>query len=120
MNRIKKIAPMVVLALLIAGIAWACKTTNTSAAKQADATKCPYEAAQQQAKGSEQVARSMTEMPPVTTTSAASPRQTAAALTSLALLVDNLNAAASRFTLPPAPAPAETAPPATPRLVAAR
>jgi copper chaperone CopZ len=50
MNRIKKIAPMVVLALLIAGIAWACKTSNTSAAKQADATKCPYESAQQQAK----------------------------------------------------------------------
>jgi copper chaperone CopZ len=41
MNHIKKIAPMVVLALLIAGIAWACKTTGTSAT-QAAANKCPY------------------------------------------------------------------------------
>lgn len=46
MSHIKKIAPMVGLALLIAGIAWACKTTGTSAT-QAAANKCPYEAGAQ-------------------------------------------------------------------------
>jgi copper chaperone CopZ len=42
MKHIKKIAPIFVLALLVAGIAWACKTSNKSASAQADAAKCPY------------------------------------------------------------------------------
>jgi twitching motility protein PilJ len=73
------------------------------------------DAAQQQAKGSEQVARSMTEMSTVTKNSALSTKQTAASITSLAQLVDSLNAAASRFKLPGV----ETAA-AQPRLVASR
>jgi len=58
------------------------------------------DAAQQQAKVSEQVAKSMTEMSLVTKNTAMSTKETASAITSLALLVDNLNAAASRFKLP--------------------
>jgi twitching motility protein PilJ len=73
------------------------------------------DAAQQQAKGSEQVARSMTEMSSVTKNSALSTKQTAASITSLAQLVDNLNAAVSRFKLPGAEAAT-----AQPRLVASR
>ena len=76
------------------------------------------DAAQQQAKGSEQVAKSMTEMSSVTKNTAASTKQTASAITSLALLVDNLNTAASRFTLPSALA--DATPIAQPRLVASR
>ena len=75
------------------------------------------DAAQQQAKGSEQVARSMTEMSSVTKNSALSTKQTAASITSLALLVDNLNAAASRFKLP---APVAEPTVVQPRLVASR
>jgi len=76
------------------------------------------DAAQQQAKGSEQVAKSMTEMSLVTKNTAASTKQTAVAITSLALLVDNLNAAAARFKLPVA----DEAEPVIlqPRLVASR
>ncbi len=76
------------------------------------------DAAQQQARGSEQVARSMTEMSSVTKNSAASTKQTAGAITALALLVDDLNAAVSRFRLPSASG--EMAPIAQPRLVASR
>ncbi len=76
------------------------------------------DAAQQQARGSEQVAKSMTEMSSVTKNTAASTKQTASAITSLALLVDNLNAAASRFKLPSAPV--DAAPVPQPRLVASR
>ena len=77
------------------------------------------DAAQQQAKGSEQVARSMTEMSSVTKNSALSTKQTAASITSLAQLVDNLNAAASRFKLPP-PETTTSTTTALPRLVASR
>ena len=62
------------------------------------------DAAQQQAKGSEQVAHSMAEMSSVTKNTAASTKQTAAAIHSLGLLVENLNAAAARFRLPAADA----------------
>ena len=58
------------------------------------------DAAQQQAKGSEQVAHSMAEMSSVTKNTAASTKQTAASIHSLGLLVDSLNAAAARFKLP--------------------
>jgi twitching motility protein PilJ len=78
------------------------------------------DAAQQQAKGSEQVARSMTEMSSVTKNSALSTKQTAASITSLAQLVDNLNAAASRFKLPPPETTTSTTTTALPRLVASR
>ncbi len=50
------------------------------------------DAAQQQARGSEQVAKSMNEMSTVTRNTAAGTKQTAAAINSLTLLVDNLNA----------------------------
>jgi twitching motility protein PilJ len=76
------------------------------------------DAAQQQARGSEQVAKSMNEMSAVTRNTAAGTKQTAAAINSLGLLVDNLNAIVTRFKLPPASA--EAAPFAQPRLVAAR
>lgn len=76
------------------------------------------DAAQQQARGSEQVAKSMNEMSAVTRNTAAGTKQTAAAINSLGLLVDNLNAIVTRFKLPPASA--ETAPFPQPRLVAAR
>ena len=76
------------------------------------------DAAQQQARGSEQVAKSMNEMSAVTRNTASGTKQTAAAITSLGLLVDNLNAIVTRFKLPPAEAdaPAFT----QPRLVASR
>src|SRR5262245_38909517 len=60
------------------------------------------DAAQQQARGSEQVAKSMNEMSSVTRNTAASTKQTAAAINSLSLLVDNLNATVTRFKLPAA------------------
>ena len=69
------------------------------------------DAAQQQARGSEQVAKSMNEMSTVTRTTAASTKQTATAINSLGLLVETLNAVVSRFRLPGA---------ADPRFVAAR
>jgi len=77
------------------------------------------DAAQQQARGSEQVAKSMNEMSSVTRNTAASSKQTAAAITSLALLVDNLNATVSRFKLP-AGTGAELNDFNQPRLVASR
>ena len=74
------------------------------------------DAAQQQARGSEQVAKSMNEMSSVTRNTASNTKQTAASIGQLALLADNLNASVARFSLPPqAPAPA-----VTPRLVASR
>ena len=77
------------------------------------------DAAQQQARGSEQVAKSMNEMSSVTRNTAASTKQTADAINSLGLLVDNLNAIVSRFKLP---APESDAAKAFshPRLVASR
>jgi twitching motility protein PilJ len=77
------------------------------------------DAAQQQARGSEQVAKSMNEMSAVTRNTASGTKQTAAAITSLGLLVDNLNAIVTRFKLPAA---ADTDAPAfaQPRLVASR
>jgi twitching motility protein PilJ len=82
------------------------------------------DAAQQQAKGSEQVARSMAEMSSVTKNTAASTKQTAAAINSLGFLVDTLNQAAARFRLPSTDADAASRQPAQapaqPRLVAAR
>jgi methyl-accepting chemotaxis protein len=77
------------------------------------------DAAQQQARGSEQVAKSMNEMSAVTRNTASGTKQTAAAINSLGGLVDNLNAIVTRFKLPPAGADA----PASftqPRLVASR
>ena len=59
------------------------------------------DAAQQQARGSEQVAKSMNEMSSVTRNTASSTKETAAAIGSLALLADNLNATVARFKLPP-------------------
>lgn len=76
------------------------------------------DAAQQQARGSEQVAKSMNEMSAVTRSTAAGTKQTAAAINSLGLLVDNLNAIVTRFKLPPAGA--EPASFTQPRLVASR
>jgi methyl-accepting chemotaxis protein len=76
------------------------------------------DAAQQQARGSEQVTKSMNEMSAVTRNTASGTKQTAAAINSLGLLVDNLNAIVTRFKLPQADAdsPAFT----QPRLVASR
>ena len=76
------------------------------------------DAAQQQARGSEQVAKSMNEMSAVTRSTASGTKQTAAAINSLGLLVDNLNAIVTRFKLPPAGT--EAAPFTQPRLVASR
>jgi methyl-accepting chemotaxis protein len=76
------------------------------------------DAAQQQARGSEQVAKSMNEMSAVTRNTASGTKQTAAAINSLGLLVDNLNAIVTRFKLPPAGS--ETPSFAQPRLVASR
>lgn len=46
MTNLKKIAPMVGLSLLVAGMAWACETKTTSAknasAKAGSAKECPY------------------------------------------------------------------------------
>jgi methyl-accepting chemotaxis protein len=75
------------------------------------------DAAQQQARGSEQVAKSMNEMSAVTRSTAAGTKQTAAAINSLGLLVDNLNATVTRFKLPAA---GSDAPFTQPRLVASR
>jgi methyl-accepting chemotaxis protein len=77
------------------------------------------DAAQQQARGSEQVAKSMNEMSAVTRNTASGTKQTAAAINSLGLLVDNLNAIVTRFKLPAA---SDTESPAfaQPRLVASR
>jgi methyl-accepting chemotaxis protein len=58
------------------------------------------DAAQQQARGSQQVARSMTEMSSVTQANASSTKQTATAIGSLALLADSLNSSVARFKLP--------------------
>ena len=77
------------------------------------------DAAQQQARGSEQVAKSMNEMSAVTRNTASGTKQTAAAINSLGLLVDNLNAIVTRFKLPPA-ADADAPAFAHPRLVASR
>jgi methyl-accepting chemotaxis protein len=78
------------------------------------------DAAQQQARGSEQVAKSMNEMSAVTRNTASGTKQTAAAINSLGLLVDNLNAIVTRFKLPPAGADAAAAAFTQPRLVASR
>lgn len=75
------------------------------------------DAAQQQARGSEQVAKSMNEMSAVTRSTASGTKQTAAAINSLGLLVDNLNATVTRFKLPAA---GSEAPFTQPRLVASR
>jgi methyl-accepting chemotaxis protein len=77
------------------------------------------DAAQQQARGSEQVAKSMNEMSAVTRNTASGTKQTAAAINSLGLLVDNLNAIVTRFKLPAA-ADADAPAFAQPRLVASR
>ena len=77
------------------------------------------DAAQQQARGSEQVAKSMNEMSAVTRNTASGTKQTAAAINSLGLLVDNLNAIVTRFKLPAA-ADTDTPAFAQPRLVASR
>jgi methyl-accepting chemotaxis protein len=74
------------------------------------------DAAQQQARGSEQVSKSMNEMSAVTRNTASSTKQTAAAINSLGLLVDNLNATVTRFKLPHAELESAFAP----RLVASR
>jgi twitching motility protein PilJ len=76
------------------------------------------DAAQQQARGSEQVAKSMNEMSSVTRNTAANTKQTAASIGSLALLADNLTAAVARFHLPAAGASATHG--SLPRLVASR
>ena len=77
------------------------------------------DAAQQQARGSEQVAKSMNEMSSVTRNTAAGTKQTADAISSLGLLVDNLNASVSRFKLPSPESDASSAF-SHPRLVASR
>jgi len=77
------------------------------------------DAAQQQARGSEQVAKSMNEMSSVTRNTAAGTKQTADAISSLGLLVDNLNASVSRFKLP-SPESDASSTFSHPRLVASR
>src|SRR5262245_42935210 len=76
------------------------------------------DAAQQQARGSEQVAKSMNEMSSVTRNTAANTKQTAASIGSLGLLADKLSASVARFKLPNETASqvSQTAP----RLVASR
>ncbi len=76
------------------------------------------DAAQQQARGSEQVAKSMNEMSSVTRNTASNTKQTAAAINSLALLADNLMASVARFKLPAAESPNPQV--GVPRLVASR
>jgi methyl-accepting chemotaxis protein len=76
------------------------------------------DAAQQQARGSEQVAKSMNEMSSVTRNTAANTKQTAAAIGSLALLADNLMASVARFKLPAGETPDTHV--GVPRLVASR
>ncbi len=58
------------------------------------------DAAQQQARGSQQVVRSMNEMSGVTQANANSTRETAAAIGSLSLLAESLNNSVARFKLP--------------------
>jgi twitching motility protein PilJ len=58
------------------------------------------DAAQQQARGSQQIARSMNEMSAVTRTTAASSKETAVAIASLASMADNLNSSVARFKVP--------------------
>jgi twitching motility protein PilJ len=58
------------------------------------------DAAQQQARGSQQVVRSMNEMSGVTQTNANSTRETAAAIGSLSLLAESLHSSVARFKLP--------------------
>ncbi|HSL20999.1 MAG TPA: HAMP domain-containing methyl-accepting chemotaxis protein [Vicinamibacterales bacterium] len=58
------------------------------------------DAAQQQARGSQQIARSMNEMSAVTKTTATSTKETAVAIGSLATLADDLNKSVARFKLP--------------------
>ncbi len=58
------------------------------------------DAAQQQARGSQQVARSMTEMSSVTQTNANSTKETATAIGTLATLAESLNQSVARFKLP--------------------
>jgi methyl-accepting chemotaxis protein len=58
------------------------------------------DAAQQQARGSEQIARSMTQMSSVTRTTASSSKETATAIGALAAIADNLNGSVTRFRLP--------------------
>ena len=57
------------------------------------------DAAQQQARGSQQIARSMNEMSSVTRTTATSSKETATAIGSLASLADSLNGSVARFRL---------------------
>ncbi len=58
------------------------------------------DAAQQQARGSQQIARSMNEMSSVTRTTATSTKETAVAIGSLSALADGLNKSVARFKLP--------------------
>jgi methyl-accepting chemotaxis protein len=58
------------------------------------------DAAQQQARGSQQIARSMNEMSSVTRSTAASSKETATAIGSLAAIADSLNGSVARFRLP--------------------
>jgi methyl-accepting chemotaxis protein len=68
------------------------------------------DAAQQQARGSQQISRSMTEMSSVTRSTATSSKETATAIGSLAALADNLNGSVARFRLPATASPAASAP----------
>jgi twitching motility protein PilJ len=58
------------------------------------------DAAQQQARGSQQIARSMNEMSAVTRTTASSSKETAVQIASLAAMADNLNSSVARFKIP--------------------
>jgi twitching motility protein PilJ len=58
------------------------------------------DASAQQARGSDQIARSMAEMSAVTKTTAGDTKQTADAISALAALADNLNTSVARFKLP--------------------
>ncbi len=58
------------------------------------------DAAQQQARGSQQIARSMNEMSAVTRTTASSSKETAVQIASLAAMADNLNSSVARFKVP--------------------
>jgi methyl-accepting chemotaxis protein len=99
-----------------AGVALA--EIQTVSNRLAELIQAISDAAHQQARGSEQVAKSMNEMSSVTRNTASGTKQTAAAITSLALLVDNLNATVSRFKLPAAGS--DVSEYSHPRLVASR
>ena len=58
------------------------------------------DASQQQARGSQQISRSMNEMSAVTRTTATSSKETAVAIASLASLADGLNSSVARFKVP--------------------